>query len=101
MRVRAVRIFKPFHIRTNLDNFTTEFEHHRTRFMCNFGTNSLEIFIKATLDSWVRTLEDQVWVPLDNISVKRFKNDIRHTYIWITGSRHQTFGSSFGFGKSF
>ena len=69
--ILVVWIFEPFQIRTNWDNRTSGFGHRTTTFMCNFGPNSLEKFIKTTSDNQFQTLEnrDRVRIRTDKILV--------------------------------
>ena len=46
IRVQVVRIFESFRVRINLNNRITRFEYGTITFICNFGPNSLENFIK-------------------------------------------------------
>lgn len=46
IRVRVIRIFEPFRVRTNSDKRV-----RTTMFLCNFRPNSLENLIKTNLDT--------------------------------------------------
>ena len=60
------------------------FEQIRTiGFMCNFCPNSLENFIKTTLNIWVQTLKNRVRVRSYRISVTMSKNHVTNSDIWI------------------
>jgi len=85
IRIRVVRIFESFWVRTNSDNRTTGFGHRTIRFLCNFGPNSLEKFINTTSNNRVR-------VRSYRISVVMFKNYITYSDIRTIGSGHRTSG---------
>jgi len=82
IRVLVVRIFEPFWVQT------TGFGHRTTKFMCNFGLNFLENFIKINSDNQIRTLKNRAQIRSHKISVKISTNQILNSGIRTTGSGH-------------
>ena len=72
---------------SDLDKFGHPGLDNRTiRFICNFGPNSQENFIKTTSDKRVWSLKNRIRVPSHKISVTLFKDRITNSDIQTTWS---------------